>query len=151
MPQWRPVLGAFPFEKPKNPEFHATFALDNRWEKFEVLNLEVNHRQGKDKEYAEILNRMRVGMMTDDDITKLKTRVRPKSHPDLKEVDLHIVPIRKTCAKLNYEYLVSFKGKEIVLKASHYHSTQKIYKPFIDEKYGAIGNTSFIDEIKVKI
>ena len=151
MLQLRPVLGAFPFEKPKNPEFHATFALDNRWEKFEVLNLEVNHRQGKDKEYAEILNRMRIGMMTDDDIEKLKTRVRPKGHSDLKEVDLHIVPIRKTCAKFNYEYLVSLKGPEIILKASHYHSTKKTFKPFIEGKEGAIGNTSFIDEIKVKI
>ena len=29
MLQLRPVLGAFAFEQPKNPEFHATFALDN--------------------------------------------------------------------------------------------------------------------------
>jgi len=50
MLQLRPVLGAFPFEKPKNPEFYTTFALDNHWEKFEVLNLEVNHRQGEDAE-----------------------------------------------------------------------------------------------------
>ena len=94
---------------------------------------------------------MRIGMMTDDDIEKLKTRVRPKNHPDLKKVALHVVPIRKTCEKFNYEYLVLLKGEETVLKASHYHSTQKIYKPFIDEKDGAIGNTSFIYEIKVKL
>ena len=37
--QLRPVLGAFPFEKPKNPEFHATFELYNRWKMFKVLNL----------------------------------------------------------------------------------------------------------------
>ena len=30
--QLRPVMGAFAFEKPKNPEFHATFKLHNRWE-----------------------------------------------------------------------------------------------------------------------
>ena len=109
MLQLRPVLGAFPFEKPKNPEFHATFTLDNRWEKFEVLNLEVNHRQGKDKEYADILNRMRIGKMTDADIIKLETRVRPIGHPNLKEVDLNITPIRKTCSKLNSKNLISQK------------------------------------------
>ena len=38
--QLRPVLGSFPFEKPKNKEFHATFHLNNRWEMFKVLNLE---------------------------------------------------------------------------------------------------------------
>ena len=58
MLQLRPVLGAFPFEKPQNPEFHATFQLHNRWEMFRVLNLEVNHRQGEDKLYAEMLNRI---------------------------------------------------------------------------------------------
>ena len=77
--QLRPVMGAFAFEKPKNPEFHATFKLHNRWEKFQVLNLEINHRQGEDKEYAETLNRIRVRKMNEDDITKLKTRVRPKA------------------------------------------------------------------------
>ena len=151
MLQLRPVLGAFAFEQPKNPEFHATFALDNRWEKFAVLNLEINHRQGKDKEYADILNRMRVGKMTDDDVKKLRTRVRPKNHPDLQGVDLHIVPVRKSCSKYNSEYLVSLQGKEVKLKAIHYHSTQKRYKPFIESKEGAIGTTSFIDEIKVKL
>ena len=37
MLQLRPVLGAFAFEKPKNPEFHATFKLHNRWEMFNVV------------------------------------------------------------------------------------------------------------------
>ena len=60
MLQLRPVLGAFPFEKPKNPDFQATFALQNRWEMFKVLNLEVNHRQGNDKDYADMLNRIRI-------------------------------------------------------------------------------------------
>ena len=36
--QLRPVLGAFAFEKPKNPEFHATFKLNNRWEMFSIFN-----------------------------------------------------------------------------------------------------------------
>ena len=31
------------------------------WQSFEVINLVENHRQEKDKEYAELLNRIRVG------------------------------------------------------------------------------------------
>ena len=53
-----------------------------------MLNLEINHRQGEDRVYAEMLNRIRVGKMTEEDIAKLKTRVRPKNHPDLKEISL---------------------------------------------------------------
>ena len=149
--QLRPVLGTYAFEKPKNPEFHATFHLHNRWEMFSVLNLEVNHRQGEDKPYAEILNRIRIGQMTDEDIDKLKTRVRRKNHPDLKDVSLYIVPTRKACAKYNIEYLNSLEGSEILLKARHYHATQKKYKPFIDQKEGAVGTTAFQDELKLKV
>ena len=149
--QLRPVLGSFAFEKPKNPEFHATFHLHNRWEMFSVLNLEVNHRQGEDKPYAEMLNRIRIGKMTQDDIAKLKTRVRPKSHSDLKDVSLYIVPTRRTCAKFNMEYLDSLEGDEIELKARHYHATQKRFTPFIEKKEGAIGTTGFQDKLKLKI
>ena len=99
--QLRPVLGAFAFEKPKNPEFHATFKLHNRWEMVSVINLEINHRQGEDKPYAEVLNRIRIGDMNEDDITKLNSRVRSKNHPDLKEVSLYIVPTRKACTRYN--------------------------------------------------
>ena len=151
MLQLRPVLGAFAFEKPKNPEFHATFKLHNRWEMFNVLNLEVNHRQGEDKTYAETLNRIRIGEMTEEDIATLQTRVRPKNHPDLKEVSLYIVPTRNACAKYNKEYLQSLEGDEIQLKARHYHATQKKFKPFIEKKEGAIGTTSFQDVLRLKI
>ena len=64
---------------------------------------------------------------------------------------MHIVPVRKSCSKYNSEYLVSLKGKNVTLKAIHYHITKKTYKPFIEMKEGAIGTTSFIDEIKVKL
>ena len=134
MLQLRPVLGAFSFEKPKNPEFHATFQLHNRWEMFSVLNLEVNHRQGEDKPYAEILNRIRIGQLNEDDIAKLKTRVRPRNHPDLKEVHLYIVPTRKVCSKYNTHYLNSLDGDEIQIKARHYHSTQKPLNPSLRRK-----------------
>ena len=124
--QLRPVLGAFPFEKPKNSDFHATFQLHNRWKMFQVMNLNINHRQGNDKKYAEILNRIRVGKITEEDIEILKTRERPMNHADLKDVSLYIVPTRKSCAKYNNKYLDSMAGKKIHLNAIHYHTTQKI-------------------------
>ena len=50
MLQLRPVLGAFPLEKPKNPQLAATYELEGHWKMFRILNLEVNHRQGEDKD-----------------------------------------------------------------------------------------------------
>ena len=94
---------------------------------------------------------MRVGKMTDNDIEKMKTRCRDKGHADLKSVDLFIVPTRKMCARYNEAHLNSLDGEEIHLKATHFHPMQKNYKPFIDSKEGAIGTTSFLDNLKVKI
>ena len=151
MLQLRPVMGAFGFEKPKNSDFHATFMLNNRWEMFSVLNLEINHRQGEDKSYAETLNRIRIGKMNEDDITKLRKRVRHKCRQELNEVSLYIFPTKTTCSKYNKKYLDSIEGEEIIMKAKHFHATQKKYTPFIEKKEGAIGTTAFIDELKLKV
>ena len=37
-----------------------------------------NHRQGEDKMYAEMLNRIRTGSHTEEDMMLLKKHVRPK-------------------------------------------------------------------------
>ena len=118
---------------------------------FSVLNLEVNHRQGEDRDYAEILNRIRVGKMSDEDISRLMKRVKPKKHRELKEVGLNIIPTRKYCATFNKEYLNSLPGEEIEMDAKHYHPTQKKYKPFIDKKEDSIGTTAFLDKLRLKI
>ena len=70
---------------------------------FKVLNLEVNHRQGEDKPYADMLNRIRIGQIEEEDIAKLQTRVRTKNHPDLAEVSLYIVPTKFAWARYNRE------------------------------------------------
>ena len=56
--QLKPVGGKFIFDRPSNPSFYITFELDSLWHKFSILNLEINHRQGKDKDYADMLNRV---------------------------------------------------------------------------------------------
>ena len=53
------------------------------WRSFQVIILTKNHRQGKDKPFADMLNRIREGKQTQEDIDKLATRVRPENHPDI--------------------------------------------------------------------
>ena len=128
-----------------------TFELESRWHKFSVLNLEINHRQGKDKDYAEMLNRVREGKQTEEDIEKLQQRIRPYGHTDLDEVSLYIVCTKRICSKINTEYLDSLPGSDLFTKARHYHPTQKNYKPRIDKKEGTVGTSSFIDNLRVKV
>ena len=57
--QLRPVKGRFICEIPKSESYHLAYLADPLWEKFNIVHLVQNHRQGEDKTYAEILNRIR--------------------------------------------------------------------------------------------
>ena len=87
MMQPKPCMGRYIFDEPINLEFKITHAINPRWKMFQSLILETNHRQGADKPYAELLNRIRVGEQTQQDLDLLKTRVRDAKHPDLKKAD----------------------------------------------------------------
>ena len=151
MMQLKPCMGRYICDIPIGLEFQVTHAIEPRWRMFDSLILETNHRQGKDKVYADLLNRVRIGQQTEEDIELLKKRVRSSKHKDLKEASLYIVCKRKDCARMNLEHIVRLKGKAIMLKAKHHHPTQKNYKPYIEPKEGAVATTSFLDEIILKI
>ena len=148
--QLKPCLGRYICDKPSNPEFHVTHYLQSRWLMLKVLNLETNHRQGEDKSYADMLNRIRTGDQTEEDIEKLKTRVRPAGHPDLKEVTLIISCTRKTVAKYNAAYIESLTGEEIKVDARHHLATKKKFKPKVHAE-GTVGESSFMNELKLKL
>ena len=86
-----------------------------------------------------------------EDIALLKTRVRPKNHPDLKNASLFIVCKRRDCAEMNDHYLNSLDGELVTIQAIHHNATQAKYKPYIEPKEGAVATTSFIDKLKLKI
>ena len=74
--QLQPVNGHYVFEEPSNEEHRVSFTLRNLWHQFQVVNLEENHRQGAAKEFGDLLNRIRVGAHTKEDLEFLQTRVR---------------------------------------------------------------------------
>ena len=83
--QMRPVMGNYIFQKPKSKEYELAYLQRRHWQNFKIINLEENHRQGSDREYANVLNRIRVGEQTEADIELLRTRVRQPDHPDILE------------------------------------------------------------------
>ena len=151
MLQLCPVLGRYLFERPKNPCYNAAYKLESRWHMMRVINLEGNHRQGNFKTFAKMLNRIRVGEQTEDDMKKLKERIRPRNHPDLKSASLFIVCTRKECSKINTYYVNELDGEKIIIKARNFLPTKKDYKPYVSQKDGAIGRTSFMDKLELKI
>ena len=150
--QLKPVLGSYIFEAPNCQDYKLAYGdgSESLWRSFEVLNLEENHRQGKDKIYAEMLNRIRLGKQTKEDIKILKSRIRPKGHADLKEA-LFISAMVKPVAVFNENALNRLPGKLYVSKATHIQAMTKSYKPRIDTITGRVGDTQYVDKLNLKI
>ena len=70
--QLKPVKGRFSFDQPSCSDFHLAYQSESLWRSFQVIRLTENHRQGNDKTYAEILNRVRVGEQTNEDVEILR-------------------------------------------------------------------------------
>ena len=81
--QLRPIKARYIFELRKCIDYHVAYFSGTHWQSFKAINLVENHRQGKDKKYAEVLNRIRLGELTDEDAKLLESRIRPEGHKDL--------------------------------------------------------------------
>ena len=126
--------------------------MDPLWKKFQCINLEINHRQGEDKDYANMLNIIRVGQETSKDIKKLKERVRHQDHADIKkEKDaLYIFGTNKKVNEVNNRRLKALGGNEHLIKAVTIHKTIKNFSP-PEGKAGEVMKTPFQRELKLKI
>ena len=152
MMQLRPIQGRYICEEPKNQEFQISHEIAPKWKMFKSLILEKNHRQGRDKPYAELLNRVRTGNQTPEDLEQLRSRIREESHKDVRNADMYIGCKRKDVAERNKKYILKLKGTFITgLVAKHFHATQKKYKPQISKKDGTVATTAFQNELILKI
>merc|ERR1719239_2083723 len=138
--QLRPPKARFVFEEPKSREHAVAHRLRNLWRQFQVVELEENHRQGEDKEYGDLLNRVRVGAHTDEDIELLKTREAPEDDPALNDA----IHIYGTNAKVN-------SRNNAKLKEIRARNESRTIKNFTVNNAGCIRNTPFQAKLKLKI
>ena len=149
--QLQPVQGRYIFECPSNPEFRTAHAINPQWQQFQSILLEENHRQGKERSFADTLNRVRTGTHTEEDISKLRSRVRSDNHDDIKTASIYIGCRRKDVARMNNKYLAKFAGKVTVLKATHHHTTIKDFKPRINKEDNTVHKTGLVNLLMLKI
>ena len=150
--QLKPVRGSYIFAAPNCPDYKIAYGdgSESIWRSFDVINLEENHRQGKDRDYADMLNRMRIGEQTKTDLEILSGRVRPKGHKDIGGA-LFISAKVKPVSKFNQNAVDKLPGKLYVSKAIHIQAMSKTFKPKIDKESGRIGDTQYVDELKLKL
>ena len=149
--QLKPVQGKYVFESPTNPEFKTAHTLNPQWSQFQSILLQENHRQGNEKSFADTLNRVRTGHHNEEDLMKLRSRVRPEKHEDIKTASIYIGCKRKDVARVNNKYLGQFPGKITLLKATHHHATIKDFQPKINKEDNTVHNTGLVNLLMLKI
>ena len=149
--QLRPVLARFIFEEPTDEDNKRCFHADNIWKKFEIITLEENHRQGEDKSYADLLNRVRKMKHTYDDIKILEERVVMEDSPELEQHDdsLYIYGCNEKVNKRNNDKLKKTEGEMYTILAKNEHKTIKNFKPPTD-KTGSVKHTNFQSVLELK-
>lgn len=150
--QLQPVRGRYVFQKPSDPQNAISCELRNIWQMFTVVILEENHRQGDDKSYADLLNRLRVGNITDEDLKVLETRVRSEDHEDIKNHsdDLHIYGTNKKVNARNEKEIEKTTGRMYTIKAANNSRMIRNFKPTVDSAKN-VKNTPLQAVLKVKI
>ena len=148
--QLKPVLGRYIWMQPRSEEYLQAFLVESLWEQFTVISLVENHRQQGDAEYADILNRIRLGDHTDDDMRVLQERVRPEGHPDLKGAQV-IASTHAVVNKYNALSLQELDSELITIEAINSHNNIPNYRPKIHPKKQTVGMTSYLQTLLVKV
>ena len=147
--QLKPVKGVYIWCQPRNIEYFHAFHVQSHWEHFDVISLVENHRQKSDAEYADILNRIRVGMLTNEDLQILQDRVRPEGHPDLTGNTV-IASTHAVVNKHNKLCLEQIKSKLVEIEAINSHNNIPNFSPKVDKKKGTVGTTAYVQMLQVK-
>ena len=149
--QIRPVSGPFVFEEPANRSFILSDSFSPLWKLFKCIELKTNHRSGEFGRYADLLNRVRIGEPSLEDIETLNSRVFPRNSVDLPSDAVFCSGENKVVDVYNIKKLNELHGELYTRKADIFSSTKRnIKSPKVDSS-GMIHNTQIPFEVKLKI
>ena len=127
--QLAPVKGRYPFQTPFNKQFELAHLISPLWDLFKPIVLRKNHRQGDDKLFADILNRISRGQQTDQDLKLLSTKIKPKGDPTIPEDSVYIFSVNADVNEQYNYFLEKIEAELIISNAIIRHSTMKNFKP----------------------
>ena len=148
--QLPPVMANAVFREPQDSKlrtFHDSLDDKPLWKQFQPMILKHNHRQGKSKEWADTLNRIRVGNVTSADEELLRTRLTDQ--PFLDDDALHLFRYNKDVTEHNDKMLKKLTTDLISVKAAL--SIPKGRKTIVDRGKKTIEKTEFLEVFEFKI
>ena len=105
-----------------------------------------NHRQGDGNKWARILNELRVGNITEEAVSLLKTRLT--TDPFLDQDSLHVFYTNKEVADHNSKMLANIN--EPLVHLPPIKRGPRGYS-FSTQKHGTIDGTQFLDSLELKV
>ena len=145
--QLKPIRGDYIFQQPKYGNLKDVYEVFNLWEQFMCIVLEQNHRQGEDREYANLLGRIRFKELDEslsgEDLALLNSRcLQPRDV----ETTMQIFCKNKTVNLINENRLNLIQSNLYTIEAKHIPSTRNVsIKPG-----GTIEETAFLQTLRLK-
>ena len=143
-------MGSYIWSSPRSNEYLQAFMVNSHWEQFTVVSLVENHRQEGDRDFADLLNRIRTASHNEEDLNKLQNRVRPEGHHDLKGA-LVIASTHEVVNKNNDLRLQELNSELIIIEAINSHKNIPNYKPRLHPKKGTVADTPYLQRLCLKI
>jgi hypothetical protein len=147
--QLKPVQGNYAFDMPRCTDFKSYHTQWPLFDQFSIVELITNHRQGSDKTYAELLERVRFGRQTDADIELLQSRIITEDNPICKNA-LMIYGTNAAVNRFNAKMLASIPADEEKIPAVKIPPKSNKYYRFPVNKEGLIGETTFYNVLNLK-
>ena len=154
--QLKPVMGSFPWECPRNEKYRLynlaqgqDHEVNHLWQEFTPIMLKTNHRQGEEGMFADVLNRIRLGQMTEEDVSLMKTRIVAKETSSIPKDSIYIFATNAEVNIMNDSTLDTLEGEEFVVHATVSHRTNQNFKAPI-ENTGNIRNTNLQSVLRFK-
>ena len=117
--QLPPIRKRFVFDSYKNDSFN----LCHPWRVFKMIELDKIMRQKNDQAFIELLNRIRTGSQTEDDIKIIQSRSISPSDPNYPSDALHIWAENAPVGEHNKNKLEELSGSLFTLKAKDQYPT----------------------------
>ena len=144
--QLKPVKASYIFETPKSKHFQAFHKISPLWQSFTPIVLTKNHRQREERLWAESLNRISKGILTQDDEALLRSRVTTEEF--LEHDAMHVMFTNKEVGNHNTKMLNKLPSELFEFKAVK--SGPKFYIPHITE-HGTIDKTQMMNNLELKV
>ena len=116
------------------------------WGLFEPLILSYNHRQGESSNWANVLNRFREGLVTDEDLKLLQGKVTDEPHIELDS--MHIVYPNQEAQNINDSMLNKLSSELILNHAGMQYPKGR--KPKISPD-GRVEERAILKVLKLKV